>query len=135
MAMLLRQALRYGIAGALNTILGYVVYLLMTFFGLDPKAAVSILYPVSAATGYFAHFKYSFASRRGHGSAAIRYAVAHCVGYGVNVGMLYVFADRMRLPHQVVQAAAIFVVAGILFLLFRYFVFAHPDSPAAGTGG
>lgn len=134
-APLLRQVIRYGIVGVLNNLLGYLIYLFVTFVGIDPKIAVTILYPASAATGYFAHFKYSFSSRRAHGSAAARYVLAHCVGYGVNVSMLYVFSDRMGFPHQAVQAAAIFLVAGILFLLFRYFVFPHSGSPAARPGG
>jgi len=54
----------------------------------------------------------------------------HPIGYLANLALLYVFTDRLGYPHQVVQAAAIFVVAGILFLLFRFFVF--PAVPHAG---
>jgi putative flippase GtrA len=54
-----------------------------------------------------------------------RYLLAHGIGYAANVAMLYVFSDRMGLPHQAVQAAAIVAVAGMLFVAFRYFVFAH----------
>jgi len=129
---LLRQAVRYGVAGVLTNLLGYLVYLLVTFLGLDPKIAVTILYPVSAVTGYFAHFRYSFSYRKGHAGAALRYVLAHCAGYGVNVAMLYIFSDLLRFPHQAVQAVAIFVVAGVLFLVFRYFVFAHADSGLVG---
>ena len=43
--------------------------------------------------------------------------------------MLYLFSDQLGYPHQVVQAVAIFVVARILYLLFRYYVFLdHPHS-------
>jgi putative flippase GtrA len=129
---LLRQAVRYGVAGVLNNLLGYLIYLLMTYFGVDPKIAVTVLYPISAATGYFAHFRYSFSYRKGHAGAALRYALAHCAGYGVNVAMLYIFSDMLKFPHQAVQAAAIFVVAGVLFLVFRYFVFAHADPGLVG---
>jgi putative flippase GtrA len=122
---------RSGVVGVLNNLLGYVIYLLMTFFGLDPKIAVTILYPVSVATGYFGHFKYSFSYRKGHAGTLLRYGLAHCAGYGVNVAMHFVFTDRLGFPHQAVQAAAILVVAGLLFMLFRYFVFPNADSPAA----
>lgn len=125
-----RQVVRYGVVGVLNNLLGYLIYLLMTYFGLDPKIAVTILYPVSVATGYFGHFKYSFSYRKGHANTLLRYVLAHCVGYGVNVAMHLVFTDKLGFPHQAVQAAAILVVAGLLFLIFRYFVFPHPDSSA-----
>lgn len=126
------QLFRYGIAGVLNNLLGYLVYLLMTYFGVDPKVAVTILYPISAVSGYFAHFKYSFLYREGHGVAIFRYALAHCAGYGLNVGMLAVFSDHLQFPHQAVQAAAIFVVAGFLFLVFRYFVFPRSQRQSPG---
>lgn len=125
---MLRQLFRYGVAGLLTNLFGYMVYLLITFLGVDPKIVVSVIYPLSAVTGFFAHFRYSFSYRKGYSGAAIRYSIAHCIGYGVNVAMLYVLSDRLKFPHQAVQAAAIFVVAGILFLIFRYFVFPHSGS-------
>lgn len=130
-APLLRQAARYGIAGFLISMLGYAAYLLMTFCGIDPKVAVSVVYPLSVITGYFVHSQYSFSSGRGHRYAAVRYILAHCVGYCLNVAMLYALSDRMGFPHQVVQAAAIFLVAGFLFLSFRYFVFARVKPPTS----
>lgn len=118
-----RQVIRYAVVGLLNNLLGYLIYLLMTSFGMDPKLAVTILYPITTTIGYFVHSKYSFAYRRGHGGAMLRYLMAHCIGYGVNVAMLLILYDHLKLPHHAVQAAAVFVVAGVLFLLFRYFVF------------
>ena len=134
-APVLRQAVRYGIAGVLNNLFGYAAYLLMTYFGIDPKVAVTFVYPLTVTTGYFAHFRYSFSSRRAHGSAMSRYLVAHCSGYAVNLAMLHVFSDRMGLPHQAVQAAAIIVVAGMLFVLFRVFVFAPERVPSGRDAG
>ncbi|WP_076998634.1 GtrA family protein [Variovorax sp. KK3] len=123
-----RQVVRYGVVGVLNNLLGYLIYLLVTWLWLDPKVAVTLMYPIGAVTAYFGHARYSFAysGRTSHG--LLRYAIAHVIGYGVNVGMLYVLSDRLGYPHQAVQAAAIVVVAGILYLLFRYFVF--PNRPA-----
>lgn len=119
----LTQLVRYGIVGMLNNLLGYLIYLLVTWFWLDPKVAVTFLYPIGALTAYFGHARYSFSysGRTSHG--VLRYVIAHLLGYSVNVLMLYVFSDMLKLPHQIVQAAAIVGVAGILYLLFRYFVF------------
>lgn len=117
---------RYGVVGILNNLLGYLIYLLITWLWLDPKVAVSLMYPVGAVTAYFWHAKYSFtySGRTSHG--IVRYAIAHLIGYGANIGMLYLFSDRLGYPHQLVQAVAIVAVAGILYLLFRYFVFSNP---------
>lgn len=125
----LGQVFRYGVVGVLNNLLGYFIYLVVTWLWLDPKVAVALMYPIGAVTAYFGHARYAFAfkGRTSHGLA--RYALAHLMGYGVNIGMLFLFSDRFGYPHQLVQAAAIIVVAGILFLLFRYFVFPHRPTP------
>jgi putative flippase GtrA len=125
----LRQLARYGVVGVLNNLLGYLVYLLVTWLWLDPKIVVTLMYPIGAVTGYFGHAKYSFAYGGRTSHSIVRYSIAQLIGYGANIGMLYLFSDRLGYPHQLVQAVAIVAVAGILYLLFRYYVFPnHPQS-------
>ncbi|EHP40422.1 hypothetical protein OR16_25398 [Cupriavidus basilensis OR16] len=119
----LAQIVRYGIVGVLNNLLGYVIYLAVTWLWLDPKLAVTMLYPIGVLTAYFGHARYSFSYKGGKLYVLLRYVIAQFIGYGANILMLYVFSDKLRFPHQVVQAVAIVVVGGILFLLFKYFVF------------
>lgn len=125
----LGQVLRYGVVGVLNNLLGYLIYLVVTWLWLDPKLAVTLMYPIGAVTAYFGHARYSFAysGRTSHG--IVRYAGAHLIGYGANIGMLYLFSDRLGYPHQMVQAVAIVAVAGVLYILFRHFVFANRPQP------
>lgn len=125
----LRQVVRYGVVGVLNNLLGYLIYLLITWLWLDPKVAVTLMYPIGAVTAYFGHARYSFTYSGSPSHGIIRYAIAHVIGYGANIGMIYMFSDRLGYPHQLVQAVAIVAVAGILYLLFRYFVF--PNRPAS----
>ncbi|CAB3664892.1 GtrA family protein [Achromobacter aegrifaciens] len=120
---LFSQLVRYGVVGLLNNLRGYLIYLLITWLWLEPKVAVTLMYPIGAATAYFGHAKYTFAAKGHTAGGVIRYALAHAIGYGANVGMLYFFVDRMGFPHQLVQIGAIFSVAVLLFVLFRYFVF------------
>ena len=129
------QIIRYGVVGVLNNLLGYCIYLVITYFWLDPKVAISLLYPIGATTAYFGHSKYSFSYSGTKKRALWRYIVAHFISYGANYLMLYVLWERLGFPHQAVQAAAIFICAGILFVLMRYFVFYHSDLndiPSAG---
>lgn len=128
----LRQVGRYGVVGVLNNLLGYLIYVLITWLWLNPMVAVTLMYPIGVVTAYFGHARYSFtySGRTSHG--IVRYAIAHLIGYGANIGMLYLFSGRLGYPHQLVQAVAIVAVAGILYLLFRYFVF--PDRPQSSRG-
>jgi putative flippase GtrA len=126
----LGQVVRYGVVGVLNNFLGYLIYLLITWLWFDPKVAVALMYPIGAVTAYFGHARYSFAysGRTSHG--VVRYTVAHLIGYATNIGMLFLFSDLLGFPHQLVQAVAIVVVAGVLYLLFRYFVFPQRLQPS-----
>ena len=131
---LLKQVVRYGVVGVLNNLWGYLLYLLVTWLWLDPKTAVSILYPVGAFTAYFAHAKYSFSYRGERTKALFRFVVAHAVGYLVNISMLYFLVDTLGYPHPLVQAFAIVTVAGLLFILFRYYVFGGTTPARLVTG-
>lgn len=126
----LGQVLRYGVIGLLNNLLGYLIYLVVTWLWLDPKVAVTLMYPIGAATAYFGHSRYSFVygGFTSHGIA--RYFIAHLIGYGANIGMLYLFSDQLGFSHQLVQAVAIVAVASILYLLLRYFVFPNQPEPS-----
>ena len=124
---MLVQVIRYGVVGVLNNLAGYLIYLGVTWLGVEPKLAVTLMYPVGALTAYLGHARYAFTYRGGHAGGLSRYVIAHLIGYTANIALLYVFFDRLWYPHQLIQAAAIFIVAGLLFLLFRYFVF--PSRP------
>ena len=124
-AVILGQVRRYGIVGVLNNLLGYLIYLFITWFWLDPKIVVTLMYPIGAVTAYYGHAKYAFSYNGRHSHGLVRYIIAHLIGYGTNIGMLYLFWNQLGYPHQLVQAVAIVVVAGVLFLLFRYFVFSE----------
>ena len=124
---LLAQVMRYGVVGVLNNLLGYLIYLAVTWFWLEPKLAVTLLYPIGVLTAYVGHAKYAFAYQGRHAHGLLRYFTAHLIGYGVNVSLLHIFSDKLLYPHQAVQAVAIVVVGGLLYLLSRYWVF--PDNP------
>lgn len=114
---------KYGVVGILNTLLGYLIYLFLTWFWLDPKIVVMLMYPIGAVTAYFGHARYSFSYNGNHLHSVLRYIIAHLIGCAINVGMLYLFWNRLGFSHQLVQAVAIVVGAVILFFLFRIFVF------------
>jgi len=117
------QVFRYGIVGILNNLFGYLIYLALTWSWLEPKLAVTLLYPIGALTAYFGHAKYAFTYDGHVTNGLLRYILAHFVGYSVNITLIYVFSDVFLYPHQIVQAAAIIIVAGVLFVLFKFFVF------------
>lgn len=121
--VLFAQIIRYVIVGVLNNLCGYILYLLLTWVGLDPKMVVSMLYPIGALTAYWGHARFSFNTYGLKPNAIRRFIVAHILGFLVNLMMLVIMVDFYGYSHALIQMLAIVTVAGVLFILFRYYVF------------
>jgi putative flippase GtrA len=126
----LRQLVRYGLVGIAINLLGYLLYLLLTFSGVTPKLAMSLLYFIGAFAGFWGNRRLTFMHQGSLIASGTRYLLAHGLGYLINLAILVTFVDWLGYPHQWVQAIAIFVVAGYLFIAFKIFVFANPNRPA-----
>ena len=127
----IRQVLRYAVVGIVNNFAGYMIYLFLTHLGAAPKLTMTLLYAVGATLGYAGNRQFTFAHRGNLIASGKRYLLAHFLGYLMNLAILIVFVDHLGYPHQWVQAAAIFVVAGFLFIAFKFFVFTGTDSMSA----
>lgn len=119
----LLQLARYGVAGVGTNLVAYILFLLLSASGIDHKLAMSMVYVAAASAGFFANRKWVFSSGSGLLGTGIRYSIAHVSGYLLNLSILWLFVDQLKYPYQYIQAAAIFVVAGFLFCVFRIFVF------------
>ncbi len=129
----LKQLSRYVLVGLASNAAGYMVYLLVTYFGVAPKLAMSILYGFAATIGYVGNRNITFAHKGGLVGTGLRYAMSHFLGYLINLGILVYFVDHLGYAHQLVQAIAIFVVAGFLFVAFKLFVFPDRNASESGT--
>lgn len=117
------QLFHYAIVGLVSNFAGYAVYLLLTYLGSTPKMTMTLLYGVGAAVSFWGNRKLTFAHKGGLVGAGVRYVMAHCLGYLINLAILVVMVDKLGYAHQLVQAIAILVVAAFLFLAFKFFVF------------
>jgi putative flippase GtrA len=125
-----RQGARFVVVGLASNIGLYLIYLLLTAFGLGHKTAMTLLYLLGVAQTFFLNRNWTFQHRGPSGRSFWRYATAYCVGYLLNLAALSVFVDWLGLPHALVQGVAIPVFAIGLFLVQRYWIFANPDASA-----
>lgn len=119
----MQQLIRYGLVGVASNATIYFVYLLITYLGVEPKTAMTLVYIIGASIGFIGNRKWTFAHSGDSSSAVLRYVLAHLFGYLLNFLMLLTFVDRLGYSHQWVQAMAIVIVAGFLFVVFKHFVF------------
>ena len=127
---MLRQIVRFGVAGVLTNAAGYTVYLLLTVAaGFEPKRTMTVLYGVGVLLSFAANRYWVFGNNDRLGPAFRRFLLGHMLGYATNWLLLWCFVDRLGYPHYLVQAAAIGVVAGMMFFFMRWFVFPLKQPP------
>lgn len=117
------QLARYVAIGVTTNGVAYLCYIGLTSLGLWPEWAMTLVYLTSALLGFAANRRLTFSHRGSVISSGARYVLAQLTGYAVNASLLFFFVDRLRYPHALVQALAIIVVAPILFLAMKFFVF------------
>lgn len=119
----MEQLIRYGLVGVVSNVAIYFFYLIITYLGVEPKTAMTLVYVIGTVVGFIGNRKWAFAHRGDFSSAALRYVLAHLFGYLLNLLILLVLVDHLGYAHQWVQILAIIIVAGFLFIVFKYFVF------------
>lgn len=129
---LLAQMLRFGIAGVLTNLAGYAAYLGLTeVLGFAPKPTMTVLYLAGVLLSFMANRSWVFRHQGSSGGVFVRFLLAHALGYSTNWLMLWDLVDLRGYPHYLVQAAAIMVVAALMFVTMRWFVF-RQQAPVGG---
>lgn len=118
-----REFFSFGLVGLSSNLVAYFIYLFITYFGMPPKTAMTIIYISAASIGYFGHKKITFNHSGNVLKSLTKYLTAHCLGYLLNLFLLFYFVDIQGFPHELVQIFAIFTVAMFLFFSFKFFVF------------
>lgn len=118
------QVTRYAVVGISVNIGLYLLYLVVTWLGAGHKSTMTVLYALGVLSSFAANRAWSFRYDGEGRTAFVRYLVSYLGGYLLNLTILWWGVDQMQLPHQAVQAVAIILVAGGLFLMQRYWVFA-----------
>ncbi len=120
------QFSRYALVGLLSNAVGYLLYLLLTEVNIGHKTAMTLVYCVGVLQTFIFNRSWSFRHQGQAWIAFKRYVLSYSAGYLFNLVMLILLVDEWGWPHQWVQGGIILVLAGILFILQRYWVFRNP---------
>ncbi|MFY8210071.1 MAG: GtrA family protein [Caulobacter sp.] len=127
------SALRYGVAGVFNTLVGFSIILALDLgLGLAPHLANAIGYAIGVCVSFVLSKVFVFKARQTARAAPLRYAVAVVAAFALNQGVL-TLATRVlpegALWSTAAQGLAIASYTAALFLLSHFWVFAHtPNS-------
>lgn len=120
---LLRQGARYVVAGLASNAALYGLFLLLLAAGLPYGAAMTVSYAAGVALAFQLHRNWTFERRDAGWKRATRFVAAYTMGYLINVLGLTLLVEGRIVGPAVGQAVMIVVVAIVLFILQRAWVF------------
>lgn len=118
-----RQFATYLAVGLLTNLSGYLAYLIITYCGVRPEVAVTLIYAICATAAFAGNRKFTFQHEGRLTKAGYRYALAQLAGYLLNLALIEVFSNRLGIAHQLVQAGSIPIIAIFLFIASKFYVF------------
>ena len=121
--MIRRQLAHFAAIGASTNLALYAVYLLLTHTILGIRPAMTLTYICGIVIGYLLNRNITFRFRGEQFSAFLRYWGAYALGYIFNLIGLWLLVDKLRVAHELAQGCIMVILAALLFLLQKYFVF------------
>lgn len=123
-----RQFIRYAVVGLVSNGILYLAYIVLTWFGLGHKLAMTLLYAVGVLQTFIFNKTWTFKHEGEATMSLLRYCLSYAFGYIVNLSALIFLVDMAGYPHQIIQGIMIILIAVMLFVLQKYWVF-RPQSP------
>lgn len=118
-----RQIMRFTVVGLVSNGVLFMLYLALVRAGLSPVGAMSIAYALGVAQTFAFNRRWTFSHAGPRLAPLARYLVTYALGYVINLVILALLVGRLGWAHQWVQAAAILVVAVLVFALQKHWVF------------
>ena len=120
-----KQLITFVLIGLINNLIGYSLYLFLTYLGIEPKKSMTLLFLLIMFTGFFFNRKYTFSYEKKLLFTSIGYSLLYLFGYLVNLLILIIFVDYLKFQHQLIQAFATFFIALINFIILKFFIFKY----------
>ena len=122
-----RQFVKYGLVGASNTIVQFVVYSVGVTIGIDYLLSLVIGYLAGALNSYILNRHWTFrAGHIAHTTAGSRFALVTGGAIAVNLALLYLFVHHLGIAKIPAQAILDVPVLAVTFPINRWWSFAHP---------
>lgn len=122
----LARLLRFGLAGALATLLYFVlVSVLVVLVGLQPVAASVWAYLLAMVFSYAAQSRFTFRVRTDGTSQVIRFVVTSLAGLGISYGAMWLTEHALEIPYVFGAAAVCVLIPLTNFFVFKHWVFAQ----------
>jgi putative flippase GtrA len=124
MSGLIRQSLRFGAVGVVNTVIGLLaIYAVIFFFNTGPATANAVGYALGLAVSFALNRIWTFGDGRAIGKVLPGYLLAAAISYLLNLSVVLLCTHYFGVGPYLVQFFGIGIYTVTLFLGCRWFVF------------
>jgi putative flippase GtrA len=115
------EVIRFLATGALNTLVGFVLYSVSYFIIGHEGIALTINYVLGGLFNYYSYSSLVFKTYET--KRFLLFCMAYIITFSVNLGILHVLVKNLHLNAYVSQLAALTICPLLLYILLRKFVF------------
>ncbi len=120
----LGRFVRFGVTGAANTLVDFLVFTVLSYMGLGPYVSQVLSYSAGILNSYVINRSWTFASRERFFSAQLRrFLIANVSLLVLSVGLLRLGIEALGLPRLAAKAAATALIMVLGFAVNRLWVF------------
>ena len=120
---LIYESIKFSTVGIVHNLISYLIYLLITYYGGEPKMTVTILTIITAFIVYFINKNYVFRVKKRDRKYIIHFLMTYFSFYLINIGTLIIFVDNLGHPHQIVLLISMIICSGFSFIIQKIFIF------------
>lgn len=127
MTGLVRQSLRFGMVGLINTAIGLTsIYAVIFFFNAGPAVANAIGYAIGLVVSFILNRLWTFGDSRSIVKVLPLYILVAVISYLLNLSVVLLGTHHFGVGPYLVQFFGIGVYTVAMFLGCRWFVFQTP---------
>lgn len=123
----LRQAVKFGMVGVLNTAVDWIAYFILTdalrVLAIHPTLAKAISYTLGILNSFIWNRNWTFRSKTGVAGTLLPFILVNLVGLGINAGLMQLGLYTLHLPEIVSLALATVGTLAWNFVLSKFVIF------------
>ena len=120
---LITQFLKFNLVGVINTLLTYLVFVSVMALSHSRNVALVCDYVFGFFFSFFANKSFTFQVKQTNLEIFLKMGGTYFALFWVNLGLLAVFVDYLKISIYIAQVFTIAVIAGSSFIMQRFFVF------------
>ena len=127
MKNLIKQFLKFGIVGVINTVSSWIIYYSLIAININYLIATTVGYILSSILGYMLNnlwvFKYK--SKKKMDGSILRYYAVYISSYLINLGCMYLLVDIMNISDKIAPILVLCVTVPYNFVFSKLWIFSQ----------